>query len=70
MVLMGQSASYGTIAAGKKADLVLLEADPLMDISNTRRVIGVWTGGRHYDRAQLDALLEAVAEEQANRPGS
>ncbi len=36
----------GTIAPGKRADLVILEADPLADIGNIRRVAGVIHGGR------------------------
>ena len=67
MVLMGRSESLGTVEVGKKADLVLLAGDPLADISNSRRIVGVWAGGQHYDRAQLDAVLEAVAAEQAIR---
>ena len=36
----------GTVEVGKKASLVLLEADPLTDIANTRRVSAVIVGGR------------------------
>lgn len=67
MVLMGRADSLGTIKPGKKADLVLLDADPLADIANTRRIVGVWLGGQHYAREQLDAMLEAVAATQARR---
>jgi imidazolonepropionase-like amidohydrolase len=52
--------SLGTIAAGKLADLVLLDADPLADIRNTRRVAAVLTRGRVYRRADLDRLLAGV----------
>jgi imidazolonepropionase-like amidohydrolase len=36
----------GTIAAGKAADLVVLDANPLQDILNTRKIHSVWIGGR------------------------
>ena len=48
----------GTIQTGKLADMVLLSADPLKDIHNTRKIEGVWTNGRYFDRASLDKILE------------
>ena len=39
-------ADAGTIAAGKRADLVLLDGDPLADIANTRKIRAVVYGGR------------------------
>jgi imidazolonepropionase-like amidohydrolase len=53
--------SLGTIAPGKLADLVLLDANPLEDIRNTRAITGVVLDGRLLDRRELDALLEAAA---------
>ena len=50
--------SLGTVAVGKLADIVLLDANPLEDIRNTLRVRAVVAGGRLYDRAALDAILE------------
>jgi imidazolonepropionase-like amidohydrolase len=47
----------GTIEAGKLADLVLLKANPLADIDNTRGIDTVISKGRVYDRAKLDAML-------------
>ena len=47
----------GTIAAGKAADLVLLDANPLQDIRNTRALRGVVIHGRFLDRSELDRLL-------------
>ena len=49
--------SLGTVAPGKVADMVLLDADPLLDINNTRRIAGVVMRGRYFERSQLDGLL-------------
>jgi imidazolonepropionase-like amidohydrolase len=48
----------GTIRPGLLADLVLLDANPLEDILNTRAIRAVVHGGRYLDRAALDALLD------------
>jgi len=58
---------FGTVEKGKLADLVLLDADPLIDIQNTRKISGVVVGGRYLDRAGLDKILsdvEAAAKRQ------
>jgi imidazolonepropionase-like amidohydrolase len=47
----------GTIAVGQDADLLLLDADPLKDIANTRRIAGVILGQRWMARADLDGML-------------
>ncbi len=52
--------SLGTVAPRKLADLVLLDADPIADIHNTRRIALVITRGRVYDRAARAALLDAA----------
>jgi adenine deaminase len=56
----GMQDSLGTIIAGKLADLVLLDADPLVDIRNTTKISGVVANGRYLDRGALDALLTAT----------
>jgi imidazolonepropionase-like amidohydrolase len=58
--------SLGTVAPGKIADLVLLEADPRADIRNTRRIAGVVVNGRWLDRTALDQMLAEV--EAAAKP--
>jgi imidazolonepropionase-like amidohydrolase len=47
----------GHRAPGKAADLVLLDANPLTDITNVRRIRAVVVAGRFMDREELDRLL-------------
>jgi imidazolonepropionase-like amidohydrolase len=54
--------SLGTVAPGKVADLVLLDADPLADISALRKVQAVVAGGRYYPKAELERRLVPVRE--------
>lgn len=48
---------FGAIREGLQADLLLLDANPLIDIGNSRRIHGVMVRGRWLSRAELDALL-------------
>ena len=64
---LGRQASEGTIAPGKTARLVLLDADPLADIRNTRRIYAVVLRGRLLTRAELAGLL-AAARRRPQRP--
>jgi hypothetical protein len=50
----------GIIEPGRRADLVLLNKNPLMDIKNTRTIDSVILNGRVLDSTRLDAMLEAV----------
>ncbi len=55
---MGRDGSFGTIEAGRRADLLLLDGDPLENVSHTRSRLGVMAGGRWYPQAELDQRVE------------
>ncbi|MEE4278519.1 MAG: amidohydrolase family protein [Halieaceae bacterium] len=55
----------GFIAPGRRADLLLLSANPLEAIANTRRIEAVVADGRYLDRLMLDRMLEAVRDAHA-----
>lgn len=57
---------YGTIEAGKAADLVLVEGNPLADIRNTARIAGVMRKGGWHDAAALRHMLATVPPGYAN----
>jgi hypothetical protein len=52
---------YGTIEIGKKADLVLLDKNPLLDIKNTKSINGVLLNGVFYNREKLRELKQFTA---------
>ena len=56
---LGMNDRLGTIAPGKLADLVLLDANPLENIAHTKRIAGVVVAGRLIDRRELDGLPRA-----------
>jgi imidazolonepropionase-like amidohydrolase len=57
---MGVIQKQGTIEAGKNADLLLLDANPLDDIRNTKKIRALVIHGKLLDRAALDDLLTKV----------
>jgi imidazolonepropionase-like amidohydrolase len=58
---------YGVVEKGHVADLVLLDANPLEDISNTRKIAAVLVGGKYYPREVLDKMLARVEEAAAKQ---
>jgi imidazolonepropionase-like amidohydrolase len=59
---LGRTIEQGTIAPGQRADLVLLDANPLKDIHNTETIRAVILKGKLLDRKALDALLQKAAQ--------
>lgn len=57
---LGRERETGTIEAGKLADLVLIDANPLDDISNTAKIQAVIVNGRYLSRSDLDAMLKGI----------
>ena len=57
---------WGTIKEGKRADLLLLDKNPLDNIKNTRAIAGVFLDGKWFDRIKLDKILETLQEYQMN----
>jgi imidazolonepropionase-like amidohydrolase len=56
----------GTIETGKRADLVLLDGDPLADIGNTTRRSGVMVRGRWLPQAEIERRLDEIAAAVGN----
>jgi len=60
-LFFGTLVKTGTIEKGKRADLVLLEANPLADIANTQKRAGVMLKGKYYPQAEMNQWLETIA---------
>ena len=56
----GRPGDVGVVETGAEADLILLDANPLDDITNTRRIHGVMLRGRWLSRTELDGLLKKL----------
>lgn len=62
---LGTDEEEGTVAVGRRADLVLLEANPLEDVTNASRIAGVFAAGRFLPRSELDERLAEIAARNA-----
>lgn len=60
-LFFGTIKTTGTVEKGKKADLILLNANPLVDISATERRSGVILKGKYYSQTELDRWLDEIA---------
>ena len=59
---MNAEAEFGNIAAGRRADLILVEGNPLEDVSNINNRIGGMLPGKWYPQAELMSELENLAK--------
>ena len=65
---LGMEDQLGTVEKGKLADLVLLSANPLVDIANTQKVAGVVSNGHYFSRGDLDKMLTRVVASARRQP--
>lgn len=62
-IFMRRTKDLGTIEKNKLADLILLDANPLSDISNTRKINAVVVNGKLLDRKDLNEMLDKIEAE-------
>lgn len=58
--------TFGTVAPGQRADLLLLDANPLEDVRNVSRIAGVMARGRWVPKSEIDARLARIAASHGN----
>jgi imidazolonepropionase-like amidohydrolase len=63
---LGTIGDRGTVEAGKRADLVLLDANPLDDIANTRKIAAVIRDGYYLPRRELERRMAVLAARNRN----
>jgi Amidohydrolase family len=65
---LGALEEFGTVGAGRRADLILVEADPLEDVANAAKRVGVMLAGRWLAEAELQEILQMLADKHAGVP--
>lgn len=65
---MEETEEWGTVATGRRADLVLLNANPLEDIANTKKIEGVMVRGQWLTSESIQQRLDQFAKEYAQLP--
>lgn len=60
-----QESTLGEVGPQHDADLVLLEGNPLTDISNTRKIAGVFVNGRYFAKSELSLMLSRENQQEA-----
>ena len=60
-VFLGKEEEFGTIAEGKRADLLLVDGDPLQDLARLKQPIGVMVRGKWLSREDLHQQLAVLA---------
>ena len=63
----GRDDQFGRLREGFEADVLLLSADPRINLANVRKLDGVMLRGRWLPRVRLDMMLEEIAARQARR---
>jgi imidazolonepropionase-like amidohydrolase len=58
---------FGTVAVGRRADLILVQDNPLEDVTKVAERVGVMVRGQWYPQTELQARLDALAEKYANQ---
>ena len=66
---LNAAGSIGTVEEGKAADLVILDADPLADIRNTRKIAGVVLAGKYFNRTTVKKYQQPVAYARGSERG-
>jgi imidazolonepropionase-like amidohydrolase len=64
---LGKLSDYGSVQAGRVADLVILRANPLEDIANTRAISAVVADGKYWSPTEIEALRERLKQIAAGR---
>lgn len=63
-----RESTMGTVEASKNADLVLLDANPVVDAANLSKIAGVVNAGKYFSKSDLEALKAGVATAHAAAP--
>ena len=61
-LVLGRLDEFGTLTAGKRADMILLDGNPFEDVSNVQNRAGVMVNGRWFSEEQLQSLLNGLVE--------
>ena len=67
---LGIQDDVGTVQVGKRADLILVDGNPLRDVANIFRASGVMVNGRWLPRAEIEAMLSEIARSVRFPPDS
>lgn len=66
---LGEAGNFGTVATGNRADLILVDGNPLEDLSVLRDRAGVMVKGRWLSRAEIENRLAEIAASQSSPAG-
>jgi len=61
------ASEFGTVAVGKRADLILVDDNPLKDVANVARRSGVMLRGRWLPESELHKMLDDLAASYAEK---